>query len=125
MATTTWTITSGLPFSKELSVTLPSGRSWWTNLTQFEVLFQIREGKARETPLVKDLAEFLNVSMINANQFKIDFIMTGSNTRDLTRGGYFDIIMSDVGTTDARAFVILNGIVKRLSTVTAELEGEV
>lgn len=121
----TLTITSGLPFGKELNVTLPTGRTWWTNVSDFEVLMQVREEKNRNSTLVKDFAQYLTVTMPSADVVKIEVFLTGAETRTLDRGGYYDVLISDLGITDERAYVVLAGAVKRLTVITAETEGAV
>lgn len=116
-------ITSGLPYAKEIVITLPVGRTWWTQLSDFEVLMQLREEKRRDSTLVKDLTQYLTVTMDDANTVSVQFSMTGADTRALDRGGFYDVLISDVGTTDARAYILLFGTVKRMITITAETVG--
>jgi len=116
------TITSGLPFAKEINISLPVDRTWWLELIDFEILMQIREEKSRSSTLVMDMADFLTITKLDANNFRTNIRMNGSDTRTLLRGGFYDIIMSDPGTTDGRAYVILKGPVKRLTVITAETE---
>lgn len=113
-------ITSGLPFSKVINITFPTGRTWWTNTSQFELLFQIREHSKKNSPLILDMRQFLTVSFINADLLRISLSMTGANTRLVTKSGYYDLIISDVGVTDARAYVVIKGNVTQKSLVTAE-----
>lgn len=124
MSNETLTIVSGLPFGKEINISLPTGRTWWTQLSNFEVLFQIREDKMRDSPLVKDMSEYLTVSMPESDTIKVEIFMTGAETRDLEQGGFYDILVSDTGTTDARAYRVLKGTVKRQTVITAETAGE-
>lgn len=113
-------ITSGLPFSKVINITFPTGRSWWTNTSQFELLFQIREHSKKNSPLILDMRQFLTASFINADLLRISLSMTGANTRLVTKSGYYDLVISDVGVTDARAYVVIKGNVTQKSLVTAE-----
>ena len=125
MSGETFEIVSGLPFSKEIRVSLPPGRTWWTNTSEFEVLMQVRKDKKRDSELILDLAQYLDVTMSDADTIKVMFSMGGHDTRGLHASGFFDMILSDVGTTDDRAFVVLYGTVKRSSVITAEVEGQV
>lgn len=124
MADTILSIKSGLPFAKKINITLPSGRSWWTEVSDFEILMQIREKKDRNSPLVMDLADFLTITQVSDDVFSVDLAMTGADTRLLTRGGFYDMIMSDIGVTDERGLVIIQGPVKRTTVITAEVEDE-
>jgi len=111
-------ITAGLPFKRVIVVTLPTGRNWWTVLTDFEVRMQCREAAAETAPLVFNFTPFLTVTFSGLDQVYITLVMTGADTRTLTEGGYFDVIMSDVGVTDARGYTIATGSVRRRVLVT-------
>lgn len=111
-------ITAGLPFAKTITANLPVGRNWWLNLTDFEVLCQIREKDESNSPLVLDLLPYLTPSMPDLNTISIALVMTGADTMLLLKKGYYDMIVSDVSNEDARAYVILKGPVKRYTTIT-------
>lgn len=115
-------ITSGLPYGKLVTVTLPSGRSWWTSGSQFEVLFQLREGPAVTTTLIADLRQYLTVTYTGPNTVSIAFDMTGEDTRTLVKSGYYDMIISDTGVVDDRAFIVLSGVIYLDKTVTDSVE---
>lgn len=123
MADYTLKITPGLPFKKEINIALPVGRDWWTQLDEFEIFIQIRKDRRRESTLIKDLTSYLTITMPDANNVRVVISLTGEETRTLTSSGYYDILMSDPGTLDARAYILLKGHVKKLSMVTAEAEG--
>lgn len=112
-------IKSGLPYAKEITVTLPTGRTWWTNTSEFEVKAQIREGVDYSAPLLLDLTPFLSYVFSGANVVVINLDMNGSETRQLLESGFYDILMSDPLTTDARVIRILDGPVYRESVITA------
>lgn len=114
-------ITSGLPFGKTIEVTLPSSRDWWLQANDFEVLSQIREADDPESPLILDLAQFMAVNL-NVHVVTIDLTLSGADTRKITRSGHYDIVMSDVLSTDARATKILEGVVYRDAVLTADTE---
>lgn len=113
-------ITSGLPYAKEITVTLPAGRSWWLDESEVEVLAQIREGMAYTDPLLLDLSQFTTFEFTGANTVVITMEMTGANTRELLASGYYDFLMSDPFVADARVIKILDGPVYRDSVVTAD-----
>lgn len=115
-------ITSGLPFSKIVVATLPSGRDWWLDEIDFEVLSQIREGDEYTSPLLLDLKQFITVTFDGIDEVEISIDMTASDTRTLTKSGYYDIIISDVLATDDRAIRVLSGQVHRDAVVTSDTE---
>lgn len=112
-------ITSGIPYAKEITVTLPTGRAWWTLITDFEVKAQIREGVDSAAPLLLDLTPFISDTFAGANNVIITLDMNGSETRQLLKSGYYDILLSDNGTTDGRVIRVLDGPVYRDSVITA------
>jgi hypothetical protein len=115
-------ITSGLPYSRTITVTLPNGRAWWTSGSQFEVLSQIRESSDELSKLLLDLKQFLTVTFTSPNTVTILLNINGADTRLLKKSGYYDMVISDILNTDARAFVLVNGPVYRDSVVTADVE---
>ena len=114
-------ITSGLPCSRTITVTLPTGRAWWTSASQFEVLSQIRESSDESSPLLLDLKQFLTVNLAT-NTVTIVLTISGAKTRLLKKSGYYDMIISDTLNTDSRAFVLVSGPVYRDSVVTADVQ---
>lgn len=123
MADYTLKITPGLPFKKEINIRLPAGRDWWTELDDFEIFIQIRKDRRRTAPLIMDLTSYLTITMVDANNVRVVISLTGEETRTFTASGYYDVLMSDPGTLDARAYILVKGYVKKLSIVTAEAEG--
>lgn len=116
-------ITPGLPFRRAVMATLPEVRDWWITTDDFEVLSQIRVDSKKESDLVLDLAQYLSISMTDADTVRIDLGMSGEETRELTRSGYGDIMISDPGTTDERAYVLVKFRAKRRNSVTKETVG--
>lgn len=117
-------IKSGLPYSKSYLVTLPSSRSWWTNTSDFEFIAQIRKKKTRSSDLLLDITQFISVTRIDANHFLFELKMTGQNTRLVTEDGFYDIIISDPGIADSRAYEIGFGKVKHSTIISAGVAGE-
>lgn len=113
-------IRSGIPFSKSFVMTLPEGRSWWTEASDFEVLSQVRKKEDVTSDLILDLAQFIQKTLTSPDVVLIDLVMNGAATRQLVASGFYDVIVSDAGTVDARAYRISHGKVKRYSVVTAE-----
>jgi hypothetical protein len=112
-------IISGLPYSKLITVTLPSGRPFWVNEVDVEVLMQIRIAENSESTLLLDCTQFLTVTHNPPDEFIIDFSMSGSDTRSLITAGYYDMVMSDATGVDETSVVILSGYVDHASVVTA------
>ena len=119
-----FTITSGLPFSKVINITLPSDRTWWLNNTQVEILMQIREKPNRDSTLILDMSSYLTFSFITDDLVRCFIEMTGEETRDFEKSGYYDFIVSDIGTVDARAYRLFAGSVRRKGLITAKEAGE-
>ena len=114
-------IKSGLPFAKTIIATLPSGRAWWTSNSQFEVLCQIRESDDYSSPLILDLENFITKSLAT-NTVTINLVMTGADTRKVTKSGYYDLVLSDTLQVDTNAFVVIHGQVYRTATVSGAAE---
>lgn len=114
-------IKSGLPFAKTIVATLPSGRSWWTVDNQFEVLGQIREADEFDSPLILDLQNYMTKNLVT-NTVTINLVMTGADTRKVTKSGFYDIVLSDTLQVDTNAFVVIHGQVYRTSTVSGAVE---
>lgn len=110
------TAVRGVPFARRIRVV--AGTTIWATLDDFEVRAQVRSGRSESGRLVADLTEFLTVSLDDAD-ILIDLVLTGAETRALASGGYYDILLSDVGTTDARALKLLAGQFTVNPTVTA------
>ena len=115
-------ITAGLPFAKTVVATLPTGRSWWTESTDFEVLSQIREAADYTSPLLLDLKQFLTVTFDDVDEITIELEMTGAETRRLTKAGHYDMLISDTLAVDGRAIRVVSGPVHRDVVVTSDTE---
>lgn len=107
-------MTAGLPYARRFRV--QGGKLVWSNLDQMEVRSQIRQRKTPTSPLVGALTPFLTASY-EGDDILIDLELTGAQTRAMVKG-YYDIIISDVGTTDARALPVASGKVKVSTLVT-------
>jgi hypothetical protein len=114
-------IKAGLPFAKTIIATLPSGRAWWTLDNQFEVLAQIRESDDYSSPLILDIQNYITKSLAT-NTVTMNLVMTGADTRKVTKSGYYDIVLSDVNQVDANAFVVIHGQVYRTALVSSAAE---
>jgi hypothetical protein len=113
-------ITAGLPFSKTFIVTLPTGRNWWTNIEDFEAKAQVREKPDVSSSLVLDFAPYMTLSFDNEDVITITIEMTGQDTRNLTRSGFYDVILSDFDVVDERAHKLSQGPVRFTPLVTSE-----
>ena len=114
-----FSITAGLPFSKTFNVTLPTGRNWWTNLEDFEAKAQVREKPDNSSALVLDFEPYMTLFFDNEDLVTITIDMTGEDTRNLTRSGFYDVILSDFGVVDARAYELSHGPVRFKPLVTS------
>lgn len=108
-------VVAGLPYRRRFRVV--NGTSLWATLDAFEVRSQIRDGKTTEATLLGSLVPHLTPSIDNLD-IVIDLDMSGADTRALP-AGYYDIILSDVGTEDERGLRISNGKIKIGSLITA------
>lgn len=106
------TMTAGKPFSQKIRVT--DGKDVWPNLGDFEVRAQLRAGRTTSDSLIANLHESMS-SSFDANDIVIDWSLTGEDTRSMfglstwpakRKRGFFNIILSDVGTVDGRALVV-------------------
>lgn len=118
----TFNITSGLPFGRDIEVTLPNGRTWWTVGNEFEVLGQIRKGETEETDLILDLASHMTMTFTSPDTVDIELRLDGATTRIIKENGFYDIVLSDNLTADDIAFPIVKGKVNRSALVTAATE---
>lgn len=96
---TAFNLKAGVPYSRRLRIT--DGTLVWASLDDFEVRWQVRTGTSDKYPLVFDVTPFLTVSLDDSD-IVIDLAMTGADTR-AAKSGYYDVLVSDVGTVDARA----------------------
>lgn len=108
-------ITAGLPFARRIRVA--NGKNFWSELTDFEVRMQVRASKAYTSELLFDFTPWL-VTTFDGNDIVIDWNLTGAQTRAV-KSGYFDLVLSDVGTTDGSAIRALSGYFKVSSTTTS------
>lgn len=101
-------LVAGLPYARRFRVT--GAASIWPTVESFEIRSHIREGRNENTPLVGRLDLFLT-STIEGQDVVVDLTLTGEQTRSIVKG-FYDIIISDPGTEDARALSISSGKVK-------------
>lgn len=112
-------LTSGLPYSRVVRVT--GGTSIWPTLGDFEVRSQIRSGPSEDSTLLGSLMPYITPS-IDGLDILVTIDMTGAETYNVPTG-YYDIVLSDIGTTDVRAIPVLSGKVKVGSLTTAASDG--
>lgn len=112
-------VTAGLPYTRAIRIT--GGAAIWPELDQFEVRSQVRAGKTEQTALLNDLRPFITKTIVE-NDIVLLLSMTGAETRTLN-AGYYDVILSDPGVTDARAISALSGKIKIKQLVTAASDG--
>jgi len=97
-------ITGGLPYSRRFR--LINGTTVWPTLGDFEVRSQMREGQTVTSALLADLRLFMTPSLDDTDII-ISLSMTGAETRALPKAGFYDIVISDIGTDDAQAVLVV------------------
>lgn len=105
MNETTLDITGGLPYSRRIRIT--NGVNVWPTLDDFEVRSEVRASPHGASKLKATLSQFITPS-IDGNDIVLDLQMTGSDTRALSNG-YYDIVVTDKGSTDLRGLRVLRG----------------
>lgn len=115
-------ITPGLPLDVVAVIHLPEDRVWWTEATDFEVDCQIKETKAQSSDLVYDLAPHISKSFDGWDVI-LSIYMTGEDTLDIASSGYYDLVISDVGDTNARGFIVSRGNVTVCTTTSTLATG--
>jgi hypothetical protein len=118
MTETDLILRAGLPFARRFRVL--GATAVWPDLPSFEVRSQVRARKSPDSELKMDLAQFITMS-IEGEDIVGDISLTGSETYTLT-SGYYDVVLSDPGTTDARLIPVLEGdfkVLPRLVTTPA------
>lgn len=116
-------ITPGLPLDVTAVIHFPEDRVWWVETSEFEFHAQIRETKSPTSALVFDLEPFITKSLSDWDVVG-NIYMTGAQTLTIPASGYYDLIITDIGTTNARGFKVSSGNVTLCPTVSIdELEG--
>lgn len=111
-------ITSGLPTKLDLLVTLPTGRAYWLDQSQFEIKMQIRDAPRLDGNLILDCTQYLTVAMVDVDHISVSLDLTSTDSAALCSGGYYDIIISDKSSAINRANVLLQGPVRQNFVVT-------
>lgn len=93
------TFKAGIPYRRRWVLT--DGTNLWADASDCEVRCQVRGGTSTSTVLKMDLTPHLSVT-IEGDNVVATLLMTGADTR-VAKGGYYDMVISDTGTTDARA----------------------
>lgn len=101
---------AGKPFARV--ILFKDGKDTWPTLAEFEVRCQLRFNEATSSKLIANLHPFMTPSFQD-DDIRVDWSMTGKQTRTLydavwghNKTGYFNIIVSDTGATDERAWVV-------------------
>lgn len=105
MILTDLTIVKGLPYRR--SIRVKNGTNVWPTVDDFEVRSQVRVSDDPRSTLKTDLASFIT-SRVEGADIVLDLAMTGAETRTI-HGGYYDIVVSDKGSTDINAIRVLGG----------------
>lgn len=119
-------IVAGRPFAREIRAV--GQAAIWPTVNSVEVRSQARIGPSENYPLIDEdgtlgnLHQWMTVSIDGADVV-IDMSLTGAQTRALaekiTNNTYYDVWLSDVGPTDARALRLLQGRLLKESSITA------
>lgn len=107
MAQTNFTMQAGVPFSRVIRVV--DGKNIWATENTYEIRAQLRKTQHEDSELIAELHPFMSRAY-DLNDIVITWTMTGADVRTLRRGNY-DIVLSDVGVTDAKAVRILSGLI--------------
>lgn len=123
--------TAGQPFSRDIRI--KEAKTIWATKDDVEVRAQLRKGKSTDTALITNLHDKMEWDYsddANPNDLVIKWKMTGHEVRELfnlttwpkpkAKKGFFNIIASDVGTTDAHAVVVPTLVLKVGDTTTTE-----
>lgn len=108
-------ITAGKSFNKQIRVV--DAKNVWATLDVFEIRAQLRTGPDSDDLLVENLHDFMTEKAFDTDpdhdkDLLITWRMTGADTQALYdkewgffHRGYFNIAISDIGTTDSRSLV--------------------
>lgn len=100
-------IVPGAP--RDMRVRIRNGKTTWPSLDQVEARLQVRQDESERAPLVVDLTPHLVLSY-DENDLLILLHLTGNETRPLARKrGFYDLWVSDPGTSDLRAAQLIHG----------------
>lgn len=110
-------LVAGEPYSARITVT--DGKDVWATADLFEVRSQARRYQAETSTLIADFTPSLTKGY-TANDIVITLTLTGEQTRQIAgKSGFYDMFISDVGLTDAKAFRILYGPLSVANAVTS------
>lgn len=116
------TMTSGRPLSQVIRVV--DAKNIWPTVEELEVRAQLRTGKSTSDALIANLHDYMTW-VFDVDDLVISWTMTGEETRDLYaltwgyfKTGYFNVIVSDIGTVDGRALVVPTVSLKAVPTTT-------
>lgn len=105
MTETPLNMTAGLPYNRRIRI--KDGKNVWSLLGDFEIRSEVRVSESPTATLKTTLSSFFNASF-DVNDIILDLNLTGKDTRSLS-GGYYDVVLSDTGSVDARAIRVLFG----------------
>lgn len=105
----------GLPFARNIRVV--GAKNVWPDLEDLEVRSQLRASASSAAALIANFHPFMSWDF-DDDDLVITWSMTGADVRAINRDGFYDVVVSDAGETDARAIVILAGQFTFPETVT-------
>lgn len=97
-------------------VFLEDGKDFWPGIDDCEVRAHVRAGKTTEDDLILDLSPKLQKEFVD-NDIRIYWTLTGAETRQ-PLAGFYDLFISDVGATDAKAIKLDEGKIKVKPSIT-------
>lgn len=96
---------AGVPYARRIRV--EDGKNVWSTLDAFEVHSEVRATASVNAPLHGNLGQYMTPSF-DGNDIVIDLALTGQQTRTL-QSGYYDVLLTDAGSADAKGLLILFG----------------
>lgn len=114
MVDTSLDITGGLPYNRRVRVV--NGAITWPTIDDFEVASEIRVSADKGAKLKGSLTPFIE-SSVEEDDILLDIRLSGAQTRTLPNG-FYDIVISDVGSADHRSIRVLKGRVNVTPLVT-------
>lgn len=108
-------VKAGLPFRRRVRVT--NGTTLWASLDLFEARMQIRVEPDLTSRLKYDFTPHL-VTAIDGDDILVNWNLSGEDTLEL-KGGYYDLILSDMGNEDDTAIPVLWGTITVTPIVTS------
>lgn len=108
-------VKAGLPFARQIRIT--NGKNIWATLEAFEARMHIREERDVTSSLKYDFSPHI-IKSFDVDDIVLAWSLTGAQTRELS-SGYFNLLVSDIGSVDDRAIQVIFGYLNLLPTTTS------